>query len=117
VRLRLPQRRERELDLDGLTPFERAVARFNASEASHTVAGLLRTLGEPRVSVGACAGRPGEVRITVAWELSWYQWGVDVGPEGRPVQALASGRELGELDSAARQWNAGALADGRVLLR
>jgi len=100
-----------------LAPFERATARFNTSEASHTVAGLVRTLGEPRVSVGASAGRTDEVRITVAWELSWYQWGVDVGREGRPVRALANGRELGELDSAARQWNAGALADGRVLLR
>ncbi len=54
---------------------ERAVARFNASEAARTVAGLMRTLGQPQVSIGSAAGSPSEVRVTVAWELCWYQWG------------------------------------------
>ena len=116
MRLRLPQRRERALDLDELTPFERATARFNASEAGRTVSGLVRTLGEPRVSVGASAGIPGEVRITVAWELTWYQWGVDVGSEARPVYEIASGGEIAELDSAARHWNASTVDGGRVVL-
>ncbi len=116
MRLRLPQRRERTLDLEDLTPFERATARFNASEAAHTVAGLVRTLGEPRVSVGASAGRAEEVRITVAWELSWYQWGVDVGAEERAVRVIASGVEVAELDAAARQWNASAVDGGHVVL-
>jgi hypothetical protein len=93
----------------------RAVARFNASEAARTVAGLTRTLGEPWVSVGASAGSPGEVRVTVAWELSWYQWGVDLGEEARPVFPLDKGNEIGQLDGSARQWNATA-ADGKVFL-
>jgi HAMP domain-containing protein len=97
-----------------LSPFERAAARFNASEAARTVAGLTRTLGPPKVSIGAAAGAPGEVRITVAWELSWYQWGVDVGDEGRPVFELAKGLELDELDASARQWNAGAVKGGGI---
>src|SRR4051812_26025494 len=61
------------LDPAAPSPFERAVARFNSSEAGRTVAGLTRTLGRPFASVGAAAGAPGEVRITVAWEFSWYQ--------------------------------------------
>ena len=65
--------------------FERAIARFNAASAARTVAGLMRTLGEPWVSVGAAAGTPDEVRVTVAWELTWYQWGVDLGDELRAV--------------------------------
>jgi hypothetical protein len=115
MRLRLPQRRE-HLDADGLTPFELAAARFNASDAGRTVSGLVRTLGDPRVSVGAAAGTADEVRVTVAWELSWYQWGVDLGDEGRPVQVLAKGREISEIDSAARQWNAAATADGQIVV-
>ena len=98
-----------------LSPFERAAARFNASEAGHTVAGLMRTLGTPRVSVGASAGAPGEVRITVAWELSWYQWGVDLGSESRPVFQLGKGGEIDQLDAAARQWNASAVEGGRIV--
>jgi len=116
VRLRLPQRRERQPDVAGLEPFEQAVVRFNASEAGHAVAGLVRTLGAPSVSVGASAGAADEVRITVAWELSWYQWGVDLGDESRPVFELGKGGQVGELDFAARQWNASALEEGRVVL-
>jgi hypothetical protein len=116
VRLRLPQRRDRPLDADELTPFELAAARFNASDAGHTVSGLVRTLGDPRVSVGAAAGTAAEVRVTVAWELSWYQWGVDLGDELRPVQELAKGREISEIDYAARQWNASASADGQIIV-
>jgi len=103
-------------DRDAPSPFERAVARFNSSEAGRTVAGLVRTLGRPWVSIGAAAGAPDEVRITVAWELSWYQWGVDIGDELRPVFEIGKGRELDQLDSAARQWNAGVDEDGRLAL-
>ncbi len=99
-----------------MTSFEQAVARFNASDAGHTVSGLVRSLGDPHVSVGAAAGTAGEVRVTVAWELSWYQWGVDLGDELRPVQELAKGHEISEIDYAARQWNAAATADGQIVV-
>ncbi len=91
-----------------------AIDRFNASSESHTVAGLMRTLGQPSVSVGSGAGGPSEVRITVAWELSWYQWGVDVNDPAKAVYAIANGSELRELDAAARQWNASATEGGRL---
>ncbi len=92
-----------------------AVRRFNLSEASRTMAGLMRTLGEPWVSVGASAGSPSEARVTVAWELSWYQWGVDLSDELRPVFSLDKGNEIDQLDVPARQWNATAV-DGQVFL-
>jgi hypothetical protein len=95
---------------------ERAVSRFNGSEAGHVVRGLVKTLGNPSVSVGASAGTAEEVRITVAWELSWYQWGVDLSDESRPVFELGKGREVGEIDAAARQWNASVVEGGRVVL-
>jgi hypothetical protein len=114
-----PLRRPRPLppvDAAAPSPFERAIARFNSSDAGRTAAGLTRTLGKPRASVGAAAGRPGEVRITIAWELSWYQWGVDIGDELRPVFQIDKGREIDEIDSAARQWNASVSEDGRLAL-
>jgi len=95
---------------------ERAVARFGASEAARTVAGLSRSLGRPRVSVGAAAGSPSEARVTVAWELCWYQWGVDLADEARPVLEIARGGEIAELDGSARQWNASLGADGGIAL-
>ena len=86
--------------------FELAVTRFNASEAARTVAGLTRTLGEPRVSIGAAAGTAEAARITVAWDLTWYQWAVPSGEREQPVAELARGTEIDQLDTAARQWNA-----------
>jgi hypothetical protein len=93
---------------------ERAAIRFNAGDSARTVAGLMRTLGEPWVSVGAAAGSRTEVRITVAWELCWYQWGVDLGDELRPVFQIDRGDELTQLDNSARQWNAVAGTGGRI---
>jgi hypothetical protein len=94
----------------------RAVERFDASEQARTVAGLRRTLGEPLVSVGAVAGSPSEIRVTVAWEICWYQWGVDLGNDARPVFELDRGEELEQLDGSARQWNAALGEGGRVTL-
>jgi hypothetical protein len=96
--------------------FERAVDRFNASEAARTVAGLIRSLGQPWASVGAVAGSPSEVRITVAWELCWYQWGVDLSQEARPVFPIDKGNEVEQLDRSARQWNASARGGGALAL-
>lgn len=95
---------------------ERAVGSFNASEAARTVAGLTRTLAEPWVSIGAAAGSPSEIRITVAWELCWYQWGVDVENELRPIFQIDKGSELDQLDGPARQWNATATPEGKLIL-
>jgi hypothetical protein len=94
---------------------EDALDRFNESGSARTVAGLTRTLGAPRVSVGTAAGSATRVRITVAWELTWYQWAVDVDGAEPAVSELANGRELSELDVAARHWN-GRLAEGKILL-
>ncbi len=98
------------------TRTERALARFNASEHARTVAGLSKTLGQPQVSIGAAAGSPNEIRFTVAWELSWYQWGVDVGTPLRPVYEIGKGYEISEIDEPARQWNAHAVEGGNLKL-
>ena len=96
--------------------FERAASRFNSSAAGHTVRGLVKTLGDPWVSVGAAAGTAEEVRVTVAWDLSWYQWGVDLSDRSRPVYELGKGVEISELDAAARQWNASAVEGGLITI-
>lgn len=92
---------------------EGAVVRFNASEAGRTVAGLCRSLGSPQVSVGAAAGSSTQVRITVAWELCWYQWGIDCA-DGR-VFEIAKGNEVEQIDRAARHWNAGVGEEAQVV--
>jgi hypothetical protein len=77
-----------------------ALEAFNASPEVRKVAGLVRSLGEASASAHARGER---VVITVAWELSWYQW--EVGDDG-DVRELRKGRELAELSRRDREWNA-----------
>src|SRR6185312_11105939 len=53
-----------------------AVERFNSSEEPRKVAGLIRSLGAPQAAVRPDQGRQLAL-VTVAWELSWYQWEVN----------------------------------------
>jgi hypothetical protein len=92
----------------------RAFEIFNASSHRRTVGGLIRSLGGPWVSAVTRDESPAQVRITVAWELSWYQWEVDLTSEGRPVRELARGDEVSELDEGDRDWNAHASEDGEL---
>jgi hypothetical protein len=95
---------------------EQAIVGFNASDVARTVAGLTRSLGQPWVSVGATAGSPSEVRLTVAWELCWYQWGIDLSDELCAVSLIDKGNEIDQLDRSARQWNARTAGRGQIAL-
>ena len=86
---------------------------FNESTHPRTVSGIARTLGDPRVSV--VQRNASEVVVTVAWDLSWYQYRVDMlGP--RPVTLHRRGEELAEIESRCQAWNATVEADGTVAL-
>ena len=93
---------------------ERALELFNLSSHVRTIGGIAKTLGEPWVSAAPLASAPAEVSIVVAWELSWYRFRVDLGDADDPVTLVDKGQELDELDEAMRDWNATALADGRL---
>jgi hypothetical protein len=54
-------------------------------------------------------------RITVAWELCWYQWGVDLDDERRGVFEIAKGEDIEQLDRSARHWNAKVGKGGQLL--
>jgi hypothetical protein len=82
-----------------------AAALFNASDAVRTVDGISRSLGEPRASVVVLPGPNTEVVITIAWEISWYQYRVSPG-SGQPVRLAERGLELGELEASFTAWNA-----------
>ena len=89
----------------------RAVEAFNSSAEGRTVRGLRRSLGEPRVAVRA--SDDAAVLVTVAWELSWYQW--EVGGGGA-VRETGKGKEVSELPALDRDWNAVIGEDGRLSL-
>jgi len=52
--------------------------------------------------------------ITVAWEISWYQY--RVSPDSaQPVRLEDRGHELDEIDSRYRGWNARVEQEGRLV--
>jgi hypothetical protein len=93
---------------------ERAIQLFNHSEHPKTVAGIARTLGTPRVSASTSEASPAEVMLTVAWELSWYQYSIDLSDTTAPVREHGRGHEIGELPEQSREWNAIADEQGRI---
>ena len=87
---------------------------FNASSYRRTVGGIARSLGAARASIVPLSGVAGELAVTVAWDLSWYQYRVT--PESaQPVRLERRGHELDELEGAFREWNAHIEDDGRLV--
>jgi hypothetical protein len=87
---------------------------FNASTFLRTVNGVAKALGEPQVSITPLSGVSGEMVLTFAWDISWYQY--RVSPEsGQPVRLEERGHDSAELDPAFTEWNARLDATGRVV--
>jgi hypothetical protein len=87
---------------------------FNASSYRRTVGGIAKSLGAARASIVPLSGVSGELAVTVAWDLSWYQYRVT--PEsGQPVRLERRGHELEELEESFKQWNAKVEDEGRLV--
>jgi hypothetical protein len=87
---------------------------FNASQYRRTVGGIGKSLGAPQVSVVVLSGVNSEVVITVAWEISWYQY--RVSPESdNPVRLESRGHDPAELEGSFTSWNAHMEEDGRLV--
>ena len=84
----------------------RGIELFNASQQCRRIAGVSRSLGAPLVSVRPSPTEGSIVWIFVAWELSWYQFEVDLADEAAGVRTVAQGTELDELEPQDRVPNA-----------
>ena len=63
------------------------------------------SLGEPQASIVVLSGPNPEVVITLAWDISWYQY--RVSPDAsQPVRLAERGLEPGELEEKFTDWNA-----------
>jgi hypothetical protein len=92
---------------------------FNGSEFRRTVSGLSKSLGEPWATAIAIRTSSGDTgaRITVAWELAWYQWEVGPGARRPEVREIARGETIDQLRAADRNWNLDVSRDGTLARR
>ena len=75
----------------------------------HEVARCARRRGPPSATEGVI------VRITIAWELAWYRFDVDLGDAEAGVKPVARGSELRELDEAEMQPTNAMDEDGLIV--
>jgi hypothetical protein len=86
---------------------------FNESDFRRTIAGIAKSLGEPKASIVPLSGTSSEVVLTVAWDISWYQY--RVSPDSaQPVRLAERGHDPRELESMFTSWNAKLTRDGRI---
>src|SRR5512132_1631201 len=88
-----------------LSDHERAMVEaadlFNASPYRRTVGGIGKSLGKPYASVVPLSGVNAEVVVTVAWDISWYQYRVT--PESsQPVRLAERGHDPREREPSFR---------------
>jgi hypothetical protein len=99
---------------DGEVALLEAADLFNGSAYRRTVGGIAKSLGEPQASIVPLSGSAGELAVTVAWELSWYQY--RVSPDSaQPVRLERRGHELEELEDGYKDWNAQVEDEGRLV--
>jgi hypothetical protein len=87
---------------------------FNASDYRRTVGGIAKSLGKPRASIVPLSGVSGELIVSVAWDISWYQYRV-TPDSAQPVRLAERGHELADLEATYQRWNAKVEDDGRLV--
>ena len=94
--------------------FRGARARRLVGPGEWAVRARIERFGEPRASIVHLSGVNRELVITIAWDISWYQYRV-IFDVGQPVRLAERGLELDELESSFREWNARVEQDGRIV--
>jgi len=87
---------------------------FNGSQFRRTIGGVAKSLGDPEASVVQLPGVNAELVITIAWDISWYQYRV-TPDSAQPVRLAERGHELDELEGPYTRWNARVEDDGRLV--
>ena len=73
---------------------------------------MAKSLGAPQASIIPLSGVTGEMIVTVAWEISWYQY--RVSPDS-PQPGSSSAATTSELEDSYQSWNAQLADDGRLM--
>ncbi|MFT4049932.1 MAG: hypothetical protein QM648_08850 [Solirubrobacterales bacterium] len=94
---------------------ERGLELFNLSQFPRTIAGLSRSLGDPRVAA-VNVFDANAVDVWVGWDLAWYSYRVSLSDPTEPVEQSGRGNDVDELIGTVRDWNAGADGFGRLFL-
>ena len=109
-----PTRDIRAIPTDPEARLEQGLELFNLSQFPRTIAGLTRSLGDPKVA--AVNREDSTVEVYVGWDIAWYSYRVTLGDATEPVEQSGRGNDADELSGTVGEWNAGADGFGRLFL-
>lgn len=90
---------------------------FSESPFTEKTRSVRRSLGKPVVNLSRVVGTRPQILATIAWEIVWYQFLINLEPETEPeerVSLFGEGMELEELSPSFQQANAGLDDEGRI---
>jgi hypothetical protein len=87
---------------------------FNQSTFRRTVAGVAKSLGQPKVSIVPLPGVNAETVLTFAWDITWYQYRV-TPDAAQPVRIADRGHDIAEVEPTFARWNARFDDTGRLV--
>ena len=87
---------------------------FNGSDYRRTVGGIAKSLGAPRASIVPLSGTNPDLVVTIAWDISWYQYRVN-RDSPQQVRLAERGNDPSQLEPMFAVWNARLEDDGRVV--
>jgi hypothetical protein len=90
---------------------------FNESQFTNRIREVRKSLGKPKASVTKLVGAEPHALVTVAWDIIWYQYLVDLRrdiPMDKRVVLHREGMDLEELASTFREKNASVDDEGRL---
>ena len=92
--------------MDGITDWAKGLA--------DTVAGVAKSLGDPKVSIVPLPGVNAETVLTFAWDITWYQYRV-TPDASQPVRIADRGHDMAEVEETYARWNARFDESGRLV--
>lgn len=116
TQLQQPPRNVQAVPIGTGSRLEQGLHLFNESQFPRTIAGLTRSLGEPKVRAMLDPGDDTAVDVYVGWEIAWYSYRVDLGDATEPVEQSGRGNDVAELGDKINRWNAFADEYGRLYM-
>jgi hypothetical protein len=90
---------------------------FNESQFTNRVREVRKSLGKPKANLTKVVGAEPRALVTIAWDIIWYQYLVDLRrdiPTDQRVTLHREGMDLDELTAVFREKNASVDDEGRL---
>jgi hypothetical protein len=90
---------------------------FNDSQFTNRIRDVRKSLGKPKANLSKLVGAEPRAVLTIAWDIIWYQYLIDLRrdiPTDQRVSLHREGMDLDELTAAFKEKNSSVDDEGRL---